>query len=283
MKIYSAFGESKSLKDWSKDERCNCNFHTLKSRIYYGYLMEDALSFQKEGRKYEAFGEEKTLREWSVDKRCRCCNKSLYSRIGHGWPIEKALAEPISEFIRTSDVESYFGQDINNIRIISRKNRQRNEKRVIIECLCLLCGSLFEADFSAVKTGTKKSCSCVRKNKGQKSFAWAGFGEISKSIFSAIKRSAKERGLKFDLTIEQIWDLFLEQERKCAISGEDLFFPKAKKDHYNASLDRKNSREGYNIGNIQWVDRKINLAKQQLSDDDFIKMCGIVYKFNSNK
>lgn len=284
-KLYAGFGENKTLKEWSKDIRCPCGFNTLKSRIYYGYSMEEAFSLGKnKSKKFKYLGEEKTLREWSVDKRCQCDYKSLYNRIGKGWTFERAFTEKKYEFNRTSEVGEYVGKEFNNVRILSRKNRQKNARRVLVNCKCLLCGGEFVADFSHVKTGKTKSCSCVRKNKGRDSLAWSGHGGISKSYFSSIEYGAKERGLDFLITIEDIWAMFLKQGGKCALSGIELTFPKTRRDlEYNASLDRVDSSKGYSIDNIQWVDRKINFAKQQMSNDEFVELCNLVCIWKEKK
>ena len=279
-KQYEGFGESKSLKEWSKDERCPCCFNTLKSRIYYGYSIEEAFNLDKNKRKlFKAFGEEKSLRDWSVDHRCNCDYKTLYNRVvGKNWNVEKALSKAKSEFNRTSKVGEFIGEKINNIKILSRKNQQRNARRVLVNCQCLLCGNEFVADFSQVKTGRIKNCACVRKNKGVKSFGWQGYGEISKSLYSRIKTGAKKRGLEFSLTIEYLWELFLDQNGYCRLSGRKIKLPKTRRDYEaTASLDRKDSEKGYTEENVQWVHKDVNYAKQQLSGKEFFNLCKDVY------
>ena len=48
----------------------------------------------------------------------------------------------------------------------------------------------------------------------------------------------------------------------------------------NASLDRINSEIGYIISNVQWVDKTINMSKQQMNNEQFIKMCKEVYEYS---
>lgn len=47
-----------------------------------------------------------------------------------------------------------------------------------------------------------------------------------------------------------------------------------------ASLDRINSSIGYTIDNVQWVHKKINMMKMDLSQEEFINYCRLVVKNN---
>jgi hypothetical protein len=82
---------------------------------------------------------------------------------------------------------------------------------------------------------------------------------------------AKGRGLVFELTEEAMFSTFTG---KCALSGVDISLDYGG----NASLDRIDSSLGYIPGNVQWVDGKVNLAKRNMSDAEFIEMCKMVVK-----
>lgn len=41
----------------------------------------------------------------------------------------------------------------------------------------------------------------------------------------------------------------------------------------NLSVDRIDSNKGYEPDNIQLVDKRINMMKQSLSNDEFIELC----------
>lgn len=124
-----------------------------------------------------------------------------------------------------------------------------------------------------IKSGSAKTC----RKRRDRSKLWKGYGEISASNFLNIKNSAKKRGIEFNVSIKQIWDKFLEQNRKCALSGQTIYFPTtSRKRDGTASLDRINSNMGYVPSNIQWVHKQINISKNKLSDTEFIILCGIV-------
>lgn len=119
------------------------------------------------------------------------------------------------------------------------------------------------------------------KRKRSKNTQWTGFGEICGRHWKSIMYSAKSRKIHFDLTIEYTWNLFLSQKRKCALSGIPISFADSDSNYINgmrnASLDRIDSKIGYIVGNVQWVDKEINRMKGSLSQEDFIVLCQKVH------
>jgi hypothetical protein len=73
-----------------------------------------------------------------------------------------------------------------------------------------------------------------------------------------------------------------KQGRKCALSGININFPKVHKDrNYNASIDRIDSSLGYVVGNVQWVDKDVNMMKRTYNNEYFIKMCKLIAENNN--
>lgn len=144
------------------------------------------------------------------------------------------------------------------------------------------CGNQKEITAGQLQSGSSSSCGCKMYNTKSQSFAWKGHGEISKSFFNSIRENAKTRKLKFDITIEFIWELFLQQGRKCKLTGLDLIFAtKSNTFDRTASLDRIDSSKGYIEGNVQWVHKDVNYMKQEYIQKDFINMCKLVACYNS--
>jgi len=161
-----------------------------------------------------------------------------------------------------------------------------------IKCKCE-CGNESIIPYRAVLYKNTKSCGCIQKARGPNHKDWKGFGEISLDYYTTCKRRASGGGAanrkpkEFSVTIEYLWDLFLKQKRKCAISGLELTFDPygAGKKHketnkVTASLDRIDSSEGYIKGNVQWIHKHINIMKNDLSQHDFIEYCKIIAKNN---
>jgi len=91
-----AFGESKTIMEWSRDPRCEVDVINLRQRLRHGFTLEEAL--RQECRKeplvrYEALGESKTLSDWAKDPRCQVKDTELRRRIAQGIPLEQALTQ----------------------------------------------------------------------------------------------------------------------------------------------------------------------------------------------
>lgn len=114
------------------------------------------------------------------------------------------------------------------------------------------------------------------KKRGPEHAQWKGHEQISGNHWWGIKRGALSKKIPFEITIEDAWNLFLKQDRKCALSGLDIYFPESYKCPFTASLDRIDSSKNYTIDNLQWVHKTINLMKNTLSQERFIEMCRLV-------
>lgn len=154
------------------------------------------------------------------------------------------------------------------------KSRSGHEKYT---CLCD-CGKTCNVLKTHLRQGNTKSCGCDRPI-GTTHKQWTGIGEISGNFWDGIKRSASgEKGrrkiLELSITQEEAWNLFLKQNRKCALSGIELSFPTKWKDKsYTASLDRIDSSIGYILDNVQWIHKDINMMKRTYNQNYFIEVC----------
>lgn len=151
----------------------------------------------------------------------------------------------------------------------------------IWECWCS-CGNKKLVRGSDLHNGTS-SCGCAVK-PGQSHAGWKGYQEISGMAWSGIQVGAKSRGLIFELTIEQAWELFVAQDRKCALSGFDLSFSSTvKASDGTASLDRIDSSKGYTLDNVQWVHKRVNVMKMDLPDEEFVSWCKLIAQFSEDR
>ena len=92
-----AFGEWKTLKQWSQDSRCTVAYATLWNRIRHGVSLEKSIAggLCRRGDFYEGFGERKTLHEWASDPRSLVTQTALKQRLKRGEALETALTRPI--------------------------------------------------------------------------------------------------------------------------------------------------------------------------------------------
>lgn len=125
-----------------------------------------------------------------------------------------------------------------------------------------------------------KSCGCLNWINGRKNKRWTGYEDISGDFWSTMMNRAKQRGHDFTISIEEAWNQFIKQGRKCLFSGIDLIFTSGKlnKSKQTASLDRIDSSKGYTIDNICWVHKEINKMKLDHSVEHFIELCESVAK-----
>lgn len=102
--------------------------------------------------------------------------------------------------------------------------------------------------------------------------------------FYSLKHGAARRNIKFNLTIDQLWDIFLQQNGRCALSGLPIRFhqPGEKLTAQTASVDRIDSELDYTIDNVRWLHKTINTIKLDLCDKDFIYFCKMVTNYNDH-
>ena len=145
----------------------------------------------------------------------------------------------------------------------------RKEKRYWIwKCKCD-CGNETESNGSKLLLGRKKSCGCLLKREGR--WNWSGYKDISGFFWRRILENAKSRQIPVSVSIQESWNVFEKQRKKCVLTGEPLSFS-TKNDEYdgNASLDRIDSSKGYIEGNIQWIHKDVNIMKWDMSVNDLI-------------
>lgn len=177
------------------------------------------------------------------------------------------------------------GQKFGKLFVESFANLQK--KKAFWNCLCD-CGNKTMVKGSSLISGKSKSCGCsgliANNKKGNLNPCWKGYGEISGCVWKTIKYGSKVRDLDFEITIEQIWDLFLKQDKKCALSGIKLKFSTTNLSYDGtASLDRIDSERGYFIKNVAWVHKDLNIMKQDHTDEDFIDWCSKVSDYQRSK
>lgn len=97
------------------------------------------------------------------------------------------------------------------------------------------------------------------------------------SWFNKYKVSSELRGINWDLSIDEVADVFYAQKERCALTGWRLVFPNiGHPGKTDASIDRIDSKAGYKKENIQIVSKKVNMMKQHYSVKEFIDVCKAV-------
>ena len=135
------------------------------------------------------------------------------------------------------------------------------------------CGKIFQTYAEYLTSGCTSSCGCKKLN-----FHHNYSAKFSSQYFTNIRKDAKRRGHKFELSNKDILQLLDSQGNKCKLSGLPISF-----DDGSASLDRIDSTKDYTLDNIQWVNRKINYMKNTLGQIEFLSLCFLISDFHRNK
>jgi hypothetical protein len=105
----TAWGETKTLKQWTADPRCVVAHGTLRARMRLGWEAQKALSMPT--RNYVAHylggpdGQERTLRSWAMRADCVVPYSTLHDRVVYrGWPLDLARMTPAREIPAGLDV-----------------------------------------------------------------------------------------------------------------------------------------------------------------------------------
>lgn len=112
------------------------------------------------------------------------------------------------------------------------------------------------------------------------------YKNMSKDIFVRCWKNSLKRKIKFNISLEESYDLLISQQNKCALSGLNIKIrPKADSQSRvknSASIDRINSSKGYERNNIFWTHQDINIMRWDLPLNYFLSLCELVYKKINN-
>lgn len=102
---------------------------------------------------------------------------------------------------------------------------------------------------------------------------------FSKTYWTRLIKHAVKRNLEFEISINYAWELFQNQNEKCALSGRNIKLNRQYSQNnklqnkQTASLDRIDSKQGYCVGNVQWVHLILNRMKSNLEEKEFLQWC----------
>jgi len=129
-----------------------------------------------------------------------------------------------------------------------------------------------------------KSCGCLKQKnlnhkKGFYSNKWLGETLIPLTYINSVKRRAKQKNREYSLTEKYLYNLLIEQNFKCKLSGIELSIDLS---NFTASIDRIDSNIGYIEGNIQWLHKDVNYIKYSLSEKELFYICQKIKQKHGN-
>lgn len=132
------------------------------------------------------------------------------------------------------------------------------------------------------RNGMCKSCrstiankSSKRNSKRENNSQWKGYKEIPYGWFSKYFERANKTKRTGDITIEQVYNLWIVQDKKCALSSITIGFYDDGKGH-TCSIDRIDSLKEYTLDNIQLVHKDVNRMKNAFDQAYFINICKLI-------
>lgn len=143
------------------------------------------------------------------------------------------------------------------------------------------CGNTKITTLRSLKRGDTKSCGCLnletRMRIGKESFR--GYEQIHLKFFNDYRNGAKRRNIIFDIKIEDVWNLYIKQDKKCKLSNLDIHFNAfghGTSSNKTVSLDRIDSSKNYTLDNIQLLHKDINEIKWNFDQQYFISLCKLI-------
>lgn len=163
------------------------------------------------------------------------------------------------------------------LEIISFHGRKRGELLWKCKCSCEK-----ELIMTTCKLRYRNHCGNKIHKIGKKSKMFQGYEEIHQTFWRTIERGAHKRNLKFTISIKDGWDIYLKQNKLCALTGLPLNFKsEARLYDQTASLDRINPQKGYVFDNVQWVHKDVNIMKRHHTQEKLIYLCKLISLYNN--
>lgn len=142
------------------------------------------------------------------------------------------------------------------------------------------CGNHAQVLTSNLMNGLSTQCiECARKEAGKKKRKNAG--DISGDLWSQIKTRAEKKGYNIEITINDAWDLFESQNKKCFYCGIELQFfgYDNNKKQRTAELTMIDPDKGYVLDNLRWVHKDIAKMKRNDPHGKFLSNIKKIYKY----
>lgn len=160
------------------------------------------------------------------------------------------------------------GRTFGNLHVeaFSGMRRRRSHYR----CTCI-CGREVFVDGSKLRNGHTKSCGCIKKGKPQFSKRKGPGEALRNRVVWQYRANAARRGLPFELTEAEIFELFVGS---CFYCGRPPSTTITRKDHWGEftynGIDRVDNDAGYVAGNVIPCCMECNFKRGAQPQADFL-------------
>lgn len=165
--------------------------------------------------------------------------------------------------------EQYVGKNYGRLTVLKLEIKKH---RTMAICRCE-CGNVVSVRPTRLDS---RVYGCKKCNVGANHPSYSGYKDITGHYWCSVENRANRKQQEFKITKKYMWELFEQQNRRCALSNIELIC--GKKGVQTASIDRIDSNLGYIEGNVQWVHKYINSMKNALDEEEFIQLCNMVSK-----
>jgi len=211
--------------------------------------------------------------------KCDCGNEKIISAAGLrggktnscGCVMKGAVRKPKNNLINKE-----FGR----LRVIERDLSKTSKTGAHVYWICVCeCGNKISTRSTSLLNGDTKSCGCL-----QLEGVSLPYGESAKNIlFGKYKYSAKERGLKFNLTKKYFYTLLQGRCFYCNCEPSTISKGRSNGNYIYNGIDRIDSSNGYVMGNVVSCCKDCNYAKGIMNQENFINLIKNIYYNLNNK
>jgi len=116
------------------------------------------------------------------------------------------------------------------------------------------------------------------------------FNGFIKNLFKDLKYNAKNRNIPVEITLEDIKELYEQQNHKCALTDKIMTYEAMERinnqhiiNKWNISIDRIDSKKGYTKDNIQLICAIVNRYKMHLSQEELMTITKKLVEHNQDR
>lgn len=184
-------------------------------------------------------------------------------------------------YFKVKDVGFELGQVFNRWTINSDDLfLHSGRKQLQVKCSC---GTIGYVRADRLKSGLTLGCKHCQKQTYYPETRISSARHYNGLHFKFLTKLSNADNLKrgnkiinIDLNIEDLYDLLIKQDFKCALTGIKLNALHIQPQNSNASIDRIDSNIGYIKSNVQWVIKDVNKMKNNFNQNYFIEVCNLI-------